>query len=109
MQAVTITQISPPELEKLLEATLKKIFNEGPELKPDSDHWFNLQELIEYLPSKPCRATVYGWTQAKKIPYHKKGKSLAFKKSEVDEWLSSGRIKTRAEIENEANKYMKRR
>lgn len=52
-----------------------------------NDKWLSLSELIEYLPSKPAPATVYGWVSKKTIPYHKCGKRLSFLKSEIDEWV----------------------
>ena len=33
-----------------------------------------------------------------RIPVHKDGKKLCFLRSEIDRWLSSGRIKTKDEI-----------
>ncbi len=52
-----------------------------------TDRWLSLTELIEYLPSKPAPATIYGWVSKKTIPYHKCGKRLSFLKSEIDEWV----------------------
>ena len=79
------------------------------EPQAEADKWFNLAELCEYLPDKPARATIYGKVHQKLIPYHKQGKSLIFKKSEIDSWLNQGRFKTTAEITAEANKYLKRK
>lgn len=49
--------------------------------------WLTLSELIDYLPTKPAPATIYGWVSKKTIPYHKCGKRLSFLKSEIDEWV----------------------
>lgn len=68
----------------------------------------NLQELHDYLPEKPNISTIYGWTSQRLIPYYKKGNRLYFLKSEIDELLKSSRIKTNAEIEAEAEKYISR-
>lgn len=57
----------------------------------DSDRWFDLSELCEYLPDKPAKATVYGWVHTSIIPYHKGQKKLRFLKSEIDAWLMAGR------------------
>jgi len=74
--------------------------------KINHSKWFSLNELVEYLPTHPAKATVYGWIHATKIPHSKKGKRLFFKKSEIDEWLQSGRRKTDIEIEREADDYL---
>lgn len=61
--------------------------------KPDDerDRFFSLDQLIEYLPENPAKATVYGWVARRQVPYTKEGKRLLFRKSEIDEWLSNGR------------------
>ena len=58
-----------------------------PSNNEEKDEWFNLKGLCDYLPSHPAEQTVYGWTSTHFIPFHKKGKSIAFRKSEIDQWL----------------------
>ena len=65
--------------------------------QPASDQWLNVQELSEYLPDRPAVATIYEYTANDKIPFHKKSKRLYFLKSEIDEWLRTGRKKSKAE------------
>jgi len=103
MQAVTITQIAPQELGTLIENSIRKIFSEYPQKKIESDQWFNITQLCEYLPDKPKRSTVYGWVHSKKIPFHKKSKALIFLKSEICLWLKEGLHKTAAELEKDVN------
>ena len=45
-----------------------------------------IDELIEYLPDKPKKSTIYVWTSTGKIPYIKIGKKLFFEKSKIDAW-----------------------
>jgi hypothetical protein len=59
--------------------------------QPDEDKLFDLTGLIEYLPEKPAKQTVYGWVNERFIPYEKHGKRLYFRKSAIDQWLSNGR------------------
>ena len=70
-------------------------------LSPASDQWLNVKELSEYLPSRPAVATIYEYTANRTIPFSKQGKNLVFLKSEIDEWLRSGRKKTKAEMMGE--------
>lgn len=72
------------------------------EPKVPKDIWLNLEELIEFDPVKRSKATYYRYVRERLIPFHKKGKNLFFLKSEIDEWLRSGRIKTIKEIRTEA-------
>ncbi len=71
-----------------------------------ADRWFNLQELCDYLPDRPARQTVYGWTAQRLIPFHKKGKKLQFLKSEIDAWLKADKRKTATELQAEAIQFI---
>jgi predicted DNA-binding transcriptional regulator AlpA len=108
-------------MENLTLETLPKAFtqltNEVSEIKrllleksntqsTETDQWFNLTELCEYLPDKPAKATVYGYVHLGLIPVHKGAKKLRFLKSEIDAWIKQGRIKTIAEIESEADQFL---
>ena len=80
--------------------------NNSPQTAP-SEIWMNLKELREYLPSHPAEQTVYGWTSCHQIPFHKKGKRIMFLKSEIDDWLHDGKMKSQKELEHEAEKFIK--
>lgn len=105
-----ITHNNLPEAVAMLLQKVEKLeqmLSNRPE--PDADdRWFNLDELIEYLPDHPRRATVYGWISKKAIPYHKTAgrKQLAFLQSDIDKWLQDGKRKTLTEGVND---YFKRR
>ena len=71
--------------------------------QPESDVWFDINELCKYHPSKPAKVTVYTWVRERRIPFHKNGKKLTFLKSEIDSWLKQGRQKTVSEIEIESD------
>lgn len=108
MQAITITQITPLELETLIENSIKRVLsNQKTEQATVSDLWFDLNDLCDYHPDKPKPATVYGWVFAGKIPVNKGGKKLRFLKSEIDEWLKQGRKVTVLESSLKAEQYLK--
>lgn len=69
------------------------------------DKWFDLDQLIGYLPEHPAKSTVYGWVCDNLIPYSKTGKRLRFKKSEIDAWLSRNAHKTDEELQADALSY----
>lgn len=75
-------------------------------LQPETDRWFNIDELCEYHPAKPAKTTVYTWVRERRIPFHKKGKHLAFLKSEIDEDIRLAKIKSKAETEQEAEDFL---
>ena len=89
------------KVEALEQALLSKTEHSNTPL----DQWFNIDELADYLPDNPAKATIYGWVSKKEIPYHKGGKKLRFLQSEIDSWLSSGKRKSQDELKAEAETY----
>lgn len=80
---------------------------EQPIIQSQGDKWFNIDELIEYLPAHPAKQTIYDWVHKRMIPVHKEGqRKLSFLKSEIDNWMKSTKQKTIAEIEMEAEIYL---
>ncbi|MDA3813942.1 MAG: helix-turn-helix domain-containing protein [Candidatus Cloacimonetes bacterium] len=65
-------------------------------LKP----YLSLSETCEYLSlSKAC---IYSWTSKKiNLPFHKIGKKLLLKVSDLDEFIEKNRIKPKHEIDPE--------
>jgi excisionase family DNA binding protein len=111
MHNVVLSPIDPEKLissisERVVTNILKALKSEQPNYP---DHWFDLNELCEYIPDKPSKQTVYGWVHAGIIPYHKGGKKLRFLKSEIDNWLKQGRRKTVNEIASEAETYLNKK
>jgi excisionase family DNA binding protein len=107
MQAVTITQITPPELESLIENSIRKILSSKAPDYPQSvnDEMLTIQQAAQLLVlSVP---TIYGLVSRSEIPCMKKGKRLYFGKQELIEWIKSGRKKTCIEISGEADVYLK--
>ncbi|ADB39294.1 helix-turn-helix domain-containing protein [Spirosoma linguale] len=70
------------------------------------DRWFSIEELSEYLPGHPAVTTLYGKVQRREIPFSRKGKRLAFRQSDIDYWLQSGRVKTNSELDILANQHI---
>ena len=65
--------------------------------------------LCDYLPSHPAEQTVYGWTSTHFIPFHKKGKSIAFRKSEIDQWLQQSHRKSKSDLMLEASQFVNKK
>lgn len=101
-----IPQLMVDVLAKLKELD-EKMDRLAPSVKADEPQWFNVSALIDYLPNHPAEQTIYGWTSAKKIPFHKRGKSILFNKAEIDEWLNdSTHHKSVQELERDAMFYI---
>jgi len=55
------------------------------------------------------KLTLYGMTSKRTLSYYKHGHRIYFKKTELDDWINQGKVKTQAEIEAEASAYIIRR
>ena len=55
----------------------------------NSERWIGVEEVAEYLGVRP--STIRDWIKKGTIPANKIGKQWKFKKSELDEWIRSGR------------------
>lgn len=54
------------------------------------DNWINLDEAAEYMGIKPV--TLRSWIKKDvDLPAHKIGRLWKFKRSELDEWVKSGK------------------
>jgi excisionase family DNA binding protein len=64
----------------------------------------NLNQAAEYV--SLSKSAIYKKTSERNIPHFKQGKKLYFKQSELDEWLTSLKINTHAEIDKMADDYI---
>jgi predicted DNA-binding transcriptional regulator AlpA len=53
-----------------------------------------------------AKPSIYGLVHKNKIPFHKKSKRLYFLKSEILDWIKSGKQTTKSELEIRANEYL---
>lgn len=89
-----------------IERLEEKFGQNSAEPSEESESYFSVDELSEYLPQRPAKQTIYGWTSNRIIPYHKKGKNIYFLKSEIDAWLLGEGRKSTSEIALEAQRYV---
>lgn len=111
MKEITFNDL-PEAMAGLLEklSRIEERINEGvitSTPRDNSDCWFTVGELCQYLPSHPKEQTIYNKVSKNCIPFYKSGRSLLFRKSEIDAWLMSDKHKTQAELKAEAAKYAK--
>ncbi len=88
MENIVFTQLSISELRKIFRQEIEDtLLNYNKNGNSNPDRWLSLDELREYLPGKPTRATIYRWVKQGKIPTKKFGNRLGFLKSEIDQFL----------------------
>jgi excisionase family DNA binding protein len=70
----------------------------------DAVEILNLNKAATYL--SVSKQTMYHYTSTRLIPHFKTQKRIYFKKTELDQWITKSRVKTREEIEQEADNYL---
>jgi len=74
---------------------------------PEIEIPIQIDELVPIIgKSKP---TIYGMVQHNEIPNHKKGNRLYFFKSEITDWIRTGKQKTLKELEAENDEFLSNR
>ena len=53
------------------------------------DGWIGIEQAAQYLDGN--KDTIRNWIKKSSIPAHKVGKLWKFKKTELDEWIKSGK------------------
>ncbi|MFD0764466.1 helix-turn-helix domain-containing protein [Mucilaginibacter lutimaris] len=95
-----------PEVIRLLfekvELIEKVVINLQPAETTDND-LLNVEEAADFL--KISTASLYTKVSRKELPYSKPGKRLYFKRSELQEWISSAQYKTSASLSSDASGF----
>ncbi len=105
MTAVTITQITPPELELLIQNSLQKILNSHqPQASQPEAEVLTVPEAAEFL--RLSVQTVYGLISKGQLPVMKRSKRCYFSKAELIAYLKEGRKSTHSEIASNADQYL---
>ncbi len=89
-------------LEKLnnIEKAIEKLNTQS----TSDDVFMNIEQVASFVGLS--KATIYGLTHERCIPHFKTGKRLYFKKSEIVNWISSTKVKTKQEVNQLADKYI---
>lgn len=103
MQNVILTQLSIQELKDLFKESMREALQERSPAEPAPSALLSFTEATHFL--KIAGPTLYGYTSRRKIPFLKKGKKLYFRRSDLEDWLQSGRRKTVEEIAAEAGTF----
>ncbi|WP_067145325.1 helix-turn-helix domain-containing protein [Pseudotamlana agarivorans] len=70
------------------------------------ESWKDLNWLLDYDPEKRAKSTWYSKISRNEVPYYKRGKKIYFLKSEIDEWLKGGKVKTNANIKTDVDNLL---
>lgn len=81
-----------------IETTLAGMEDLIKRFKPKDDDFLSVTEAASFVNLKP--STLYKLVSSRKIPFHKPGKQLYFKPSELRGWIELGRNLTVNEMKN---------
>jgi len=59
-------------------------------MKIEPNKLMSIPEVAEYLGVKI--STIYDWVHCRQIPYHKIGRLVRFRPSDIDAWIASKRV-----------------
>jgi len=109
MENVVFTQLSVSEIRQLFREELQACFAGINSLnsKTPEDELLTINETAKFLSlSVP---TIYSLVSKSQLPVNKKGKRLYFSKTELMAWIRTGRKKTLAEEQAQANSFINRK
>lgn len=93
----------------LLHDKVDQIKNMVQELKPEKETVADLMTVSEAAAFLSLAVpTIYSKASRREIPYSKQGKRLYFSKSELADWIKSGKKKTFKELKQEAEIHLKK-
>jgi excisionase family DNA binding protein len=94
MENVFLTSLTTPEVRELFRTELSKFFSENlpkPPAEPQPEQEFSILGLAHYL--NCTKATIHAYKRRGVFPYYQTGRTVYFKKSEVDKALEVGNKK----------------
>ncbi|KGE88066.1 MAG: helix-turn-helix domain-containing protein [Phaeodactylibacter xiamenensis] len=97
--------ITKEDLQAAFEAAVRNAMQElqAPAKEPEEE-LMNFDQTCEFLGI--AKSTGYQRVNRGELPHFKKGRRLYFRKSELVEYIESGRRKTRKELEEAAKLYL---
>ena len=99
-----LTNVTEAEFKQFLRESLLEIINElGISSKPEVRDILDIKQASDFLRLK--LNTLYEKTSQKIIPHFKKGNKLYFNRTELQAWVTGGKVKTTDELQSEASSY----
>lgn len=108
MSKIIIIAISKQEIQKLIEDSVQKTMNQilGSD-ETQSSVFLDVDQAAKFLGI--AKATLYGKCCKLLIPHFKKGKKLYFNKTELTDWLKSGKRRPIKDINENVNTHLRNR
>lgn len=94
MDKIIVT--TQPELKAIIEQIFRESYSSLKENTESNEGILTIEEAAAYL--QVPKGTIYQLTHRREIPFNKVGRSLRFRKGDLDSWLISNKKKSRSEI-----------
>jgi excisionase family DNA binding protein len=110
MDKIFLTSLTTDEVRQMFRYELELFFADRAALQGragNEEEILTIQEAAEFL--SLTVPTLYSKVSKGELPFWKRDKRLYFSKSELMNWVKSGRQKTNAEIESEAGSCLKKK
>ena len=91
-------------LDQLVVKLADRIAKSSQNQKSESEELLDVSQTSQLI--KLTKPTLYGLVHRNKIPFYKKGKKLYFYRSEILNWINSGKSTTKEDLEERANEYI---
>ena len=105
MPVAFLTSFTEEDFKDFLKQALREILaDQIPNTQYALPEILDIKQAADFLKLKVT--TLYEKTSQKTIPHFKKGNKLYFNRVVLTEWVNSGKIKTKQEIESEAIDYL---
>lgn len=99
-----LTSLNEAEFKAFLKEAIKEVLGETLHaLKDEIPEILDIQQAAKFLHLKIN--TIYEKTSRKLLPHFKKGNKLYFKRTELEAWLTHGKVKTTDDLACEAATY----
>lgn len=99
-----LTNLDEQEFKEFLRDAIKEVLGDViPTLKEEAPDILDVEQAAKFLRLKIN--TIYEKTSRKLIPHFKQGNKLYFKRSELETWVTRGKIKTSDELAGDAATY----
>lgn len=89
---------------KITEEVVKEYFSKIENTAVEKEELLDIKQAAEFL--KLSVPTLYGLNTRRDIPHFKVGKKLYYKRTDLINWISSGRRMTKLEIRQEADSVL---
>lgn len=89
---------------KLLAEQIAYLLKDSTNSTKEEDLFLKIEEAAKLI--HLSKYTIYGLVHRNAIPYHKRGRRLYFLKSEILDWLKSGKREDKASVQNEVDEYL---